>query len=57
MKLRKQLVAIVLMLVGASAAIAQQMPPIPLDPQVRIGKLASTRAILAVPYLIATASL
>ncbi len=39
MKLRKQLVALVLMLVGASAAIAQQMPPIPMDPQVRVGKL------------------
>ena len=39
MKLRKQLVALVLLLVGATAAIAQQMPPIPVDPQVRIGKL------------------
>ena len=39
MKLRKQLVALVLMLVGASAAIAQQMPLIPMDPQVRVGKL------------------
>ena len=39
MKLRKQLVALVLMLVGASAAIAQQMPLIPMDPQVRMGKL------------------
>ena len=39
MKLRKQLVALVLMLAGASAAIAQQMPPIPMDPQVRVGKL------------------
>ena len=27
------------MLVCASAAIAQQMPPIPMDPQVRVGKL------------------
>ena len=39
MKLRKQIMALVLMLVGASAAIAQQMPPIPMDPQVRVGKL------------------
>ena len=39
MKLRKQLMALVLLLVGASAAIAQQMPPIPMDPQVRVGKL------------------
>ena len=39
MKLRKQLVALALLLVGATAAIAQQMPPIPVDPQVRIGKL------------------
>ena len=31
--------ALVLMLVGASAAIAQQMPLIPMDPQVRMGKL------------------
>ena len=31
--------ALVLMLVGASAAIAQQMPPIPMDPNVRVGKL------------------
>ena len=41
MKLRKQLMALVLLLVGASAAIAQQMPPIPMDPQVRVGKLES----------------
>ena len=31
--------ALVLMLAGASVAIAQQMPPIPMDPQVRVGKL------------------
>ena len=39
MKLRKQLMVLVLMLVGATASFAQQMPPIPVDPQVRIGKL------------------
>ena len=39
MKLRNKLMALVLMLVGASAAIAQQMPPIPMDPNVRVGKL------------------
>ena len=39
MKLRKQLMALVLMLAGASAAFAQQMPPIPMDPNVRVGKL------------------
>ena len=31
--------ALVLMLAGASAAFAQQMPPIPMDPNVRVGKL------------------
>ena len=39
MKLRKQLLALVLLLVGATAAFAQQMPPIPMDPNVRVGKL------------------
>ena len=39
MKLKKQLMALVLMLAGASAAFAQQMPPIPMDPNVRVGKL------------------
>ena len=39
MKLRKQLMALALLLVGASAAFAQQMPPIPMDPNVRVGKL------------------
>ena len=39
MKLRKQLMALVLMLAGASAAFAQQMPPIPVDANVRVGKL------------------
>ena len=39
MKLRKQLMALVLMLVGATASFAQQMPPIPMDPNVRVGKL------------------
>ena len=39
MKLRKKLMALVLMLVGATASFAQQMPPIPVDQQVRIGKL------------------
>ena len=38
MNLRKQLSALLLMLVCASAAIAQQMP-IPMDPNVRVGKL------------------
>ena len=31
--------ALVLMFAGASAAFAQQMPPIPMDPNVRVGKL------------------
>ena len=39
MNLRKHLSALLLMLVCASAAIAQQMPPIPMDPNVRVGKL------------------
>ena len=39
MKLKKQLMVLVLLLVGATAAIAQQMPPIPMDPNVRVGKL------------------
>ena len=39
MNLRKQISALLLMLVCASAAIAQQMPLIPMDPQVRVGKL------------------
>ena len=39
MKLKKQLVALVLLLVGSTVAIAQQMPPIPMDPNVRVGKL------------------
>ncbi len=38
MKLRKMFVA-VLMVIGTTAVTAQQLPPIPVDPAVRIGKL------------------
>lgn len=39
MKLRKQLSALIVMMVCALTAFAQQMPPVPVDPQVRMGKL------------------
>ena len=39
MKLKNLFMALVLMLAGASATIAQQMPPIPVDAKVRVGKL------------------
>ena len=39
MNLRKLLSALLLMLVCALTTFAQQMPPIPMDPKVRVGKL------------------
>ena len=39
MKIFKKTVAVVLMFGGAISAFAQQLPPIPTDPNVRIGKL------------------
>ena len=39
MKLRKQLMALATLVVCAVTAFAQQMPPIPMDPKVRVGKL------------------
>ena len=39
MKIFKKTVAVVLMFGGVISAFAQQMPPIPTDPNVRIGKL------------------
>ena len=39
MKLFKKTVAVILMCGGAITAFAQQMPPVPTDPNVRIGKL------------------
>ena len=39
MKLRNLLVALALLLAGATSTFAQQMPPIPLDPKVRVGRL------------------
>lgn len=39
MNLRKQISALLLLLVCAMTTFAQQMPPIPMDPKVRIGKL------------------
>ncbi len=39
MKLKKLFMALLVLVVCASAAFAQQMPPIPMDPNVRVGKL------------------
>ncbi len=39
MKLRKHLMAFATLVVCALTAFAQQMPPIPMDPNVRVGKL------------------
>ena len=39
MKLRKFMIAAVLAFVGTAAMMAQEMPPVPIDPDVRIGKL------------------
>lgn len=39
MNLRKQISALLLLLVCAMTTFAQQMPPIPMDPKVRVGKL------------------
>ena len=39
MKIRKILAALVLMIVGQASMVAQEMPPIPVDDAVRIGKL------------------
>ncbi len=39
MKLRKLMMAVVLMIIGSMTAVAQEMPQIPVDPAVRIGKL------------------
>ncbi len=39
MKLRKHFMALATLVVCAVTAFAQQMPPIPVDPQVRMGKL------------------
>ena len=39
MKIKRFFVAAALMIVSSVAVMAQEMPPIPIDPQVRIGKL------------------
>jgi len=39
MKMKKVFLAVVLLFAGMTTAMAQQMPPIPVDPDVRIGKL------------------
>ena len=39
MKMKKVLLAVVLLFAGMTSLMAQEMPPIPVDPDVRIGKL------------------
>ena len=39
MKLRKQFMALLVFVACALTTFAQQMPPIPMDPNVRVGKL------------------